>query len=169
MDSINRALAGDHYLSQTNPVATIDQRDIEALAIRLLPSTVIQKAKQQVAMKWKTIAGRDVTPEAMTRFDELVDEWVFNYILKAANSDANYPKVLGHMYAPPHEWFGMKVPGSRASGGDGPDAHYALIPIDAYAHFEVHGQRFDPGTADIPFTIIGNTGMSMTLAAWAAR
>jgi hypothetical protein len=84
-------------------------------------------------------------------------------VLKAVNSDANYPKVLCHLFGPPHEWLGMKVPGSRASGGDGPDQNYTIIPIDGYARFELHGKRLDPALADVPFTLTGNTALSMTL------
>jgi hypothetical protein len=152
-----------YFLSRTNPIATVDQRDLEALAIRVSQMPTVQKAKEQMATRWKTMAGRDMTPEALARFDELVEEFAFNYTLKAVNSDPNYPKVLGHLYGPPHEWFGMKVPGSRGSGGDGPDQNYTIIPVDGRARYVLHGQRLDGALGDVPFTLTGNLSLSMTL------
>lgn len=152
-----------YFLSATNPTATADQRDLEALALRVIDMPVVQHAKSQMAQRWKTIVGRDITAEALMRYDELVEEFAFNYVLKAVNSDANYPKVLNHNYGPPHQWFGMKVPGSRGGGGDGPDQNYVIIPIDSQAHYELHGQRLDPTLGDVPFTLTGNFSLSMTL------
>jgi hypothetical protein len=152
-----------HFLSATNPIANVEQRDLEAIAIRILQMPVAQQGKAQVAQRWKTLVGRDMTSEALSRFDELVEEFAFNYVLKAVNSDANYPKVLGHLYGPPHEWFGMSVPGSRGSGGDGPDQNYSIIPIDGYARFELHARRLDATLADVPFTLTGNSSLTMTL------
>lgn len=153
----------DHFLSPTNPIANADQRDLEALAIKVVNMPGVQQAKQQMATRWKTIVGRDITAEALSRFDELVEEFAFNYTLKAVNSDPNYPKVLGHLYGPPHEWFGMKVPGSRGSGGDGPDQNYSIIPIDGRSRYEIHGQCLDRSIGDVPFTLTGNTSLTMTL------
>lgn len=153
-----------HYLAARNPAVTADQRDLEALALRLFDSPVVQRARAEVARRWKILAGDRVPHEAWSRFDELVEEFAFNDMLKAVNSDANYPKVLGMLWAPPREWLGRRVPGSRGSGGDGPDNHYALIPLDGAARFEISGQRFDPAPADVPFTFIGNSAITMTLA-----
>jgi hypothetical protein len=116
-----------------------------------------------MATRWKTIVGRDITAEAEARFDELVEEFTFNYVLKAVAGDANHPVVLGMNYCPPHEWFGMSVPGSRGSGGDGPDQHYVLIPVAHGARYEIEGRRFAPEPVDIPLTLLGNPSLTMTL------
>jgi len=156
-------LGNSHFLSKTNPTANVDQRDLEALGIKVLETPAVQKAKQQAAGRWKSVVGPGITEEALLRFDELIDEWTFNYVLKAVNSDPNYPKVLNHLYGPAHEWFGMKVPGSRGSAGDGADQNYILIPVDGYARFELHGRRVDPDIADVPFTLIGNNSLTMSM------
>jgi hypothetical protein len=158
-------MLGDiHFLSKTNPIATVDQRDVEALTMRIAQSPVVQKAKAQAAQRWKVLVGRDVSAEAWSHFDDLMQEYVFSYTLKAVNSDANYPKVVGHLYGPPHEWFGMKVPGSRTGGGsDNPDNNYTFVPIDGQARFEIHGQRFDPAPSDVPIQLTSNIAFSTTL------
>ena len=150
--------------AERNPLATAEQRDGEALAMHALASPVVTQARELVAMRWKTLAGRGAPQEAWgPRFDELVEEFAFNYCLKAAAGDPNHPVVLGMHYGPPHRWFGVDVPGSRGSGGDGPDQHYVLVPITYGAQYEIEGRRFDPVPASIPLTIVGNPSLTMTL------
>ncbi len=151
------------FLSATNPIATADQRDMEALALQIVALPRVQAARAMAAQRWKICVGRDVPEEAWPRFESLMDEWVYHYVLKAVNADANYPKVLGHLFGPPHEWFGMKVPGSRSSGGDNPDSNMSIVPIDASARFELHGQRFAKGVADVPITLCANLSLSSAL------
>ncbi len=153
----------DHFLCATNPVATVDQRDLEAKAIRIFDLPAVRQGQRQMAQRWRTIVGRDITAEAERRFDELIEEFAFNYVLKAVNSDANYPKVLAGVYGAPHDWMGLRVPGSRGSGGDGPDNTYSFIPLDYGARFELSGRRFDPAPADTPYTLTGSIGFTMTL------
>jgi hypothetical protein len=152
-----------HFLSAHNPLATAEQRDIETRAMRLLEHPAVARGREQVANRWKTIVGRDVSAQARSRFGELVEEFTFNYVLKAVNGDPHHPKVSGMLHCPPHEWFDMAVPGSRASGGDGPDQHYVLIPVQRGDRYEITGRRFDPVPADIPLTVTGNPSLTMTL------
>ena len=57
----------------------------------------------------------------------------------------------------------MKVPGTRGSGGDGPDQNYSIIPIDERSHYKLYGRCFDRQLGDVPFTLTGNISLSMTL------
>jgi hypothetical protein len=116
----------NYFLSAENASATADQRDIEALALKVYDMPAVQKAKAMAAMRWKAAMSSEVPADGWSRFDAFMEEWNFNHVLKAVNSDANYPKVLGHLFGPAHEWFGMKVPGSRAGGGDSPDNNYVI-------------------------------------------
>lgn len=152
----------DHWLASRNPAFTADQRSMEELALRLWENPVVVRARAALAQRWKTIGGRDVPAEAWSRFDELVEEFAFLDVLKATNADANHPKVLGMLWAPPREWWGRRVPGSRGSGGDGPDNHYTAIPIDGTARFEVLGQCFEPRPADVPFSVMTDASIVTT-------
>jgi hypothetical protein len=151
-----------YFLSASNPAATADQRDLEALALRVLKMPAVQAGRQQAVARWKMCMGKNVPEHAWSRFDNFVDEWVFSCVLKAVNSDANYPRVLGQVFAPPHEWFGMQVPGSRGGGGDNPDNNYILIPVDPYAHFELSGRRFDNSPADCPMVVTADITLAST-------
>ena len=163
MTSRSTLTPDDYFLSATNSIANADQRDLEALALKLIEMPSIIAARAQATQRWKICAGKNVPEEAWARFDSLMDEWTYHYALKAVNADANYPKVLGHLFGPPHEWFGMKVPGSRASGGDNPDSNMAIVPIDAHARFELHGRQLDNPVVDVPFTLCANLSLSSAL------
>lgn len=158
----------EQYLASRNPVFTAEQRTLERLALRLWENPVVVRARTALATRWRTIAGRDVPDEAWARFDELVEEFAFNDVLKAANSDSNHPRVLGMIWAPPREWWGTRVPGSRGSGGDSPENHFTLIPLDGLARFVVEGQCFEPRPADVPLCVMTDTVIATTGAvlAW---
>lgn len=157
--------SGDsHFLSATNPLATIAQRDLEALALRIVETPEVKKARGIATMQLKLLAGHDVPAEAWLSLDKVMDEYAYMHALRAANSDANYPRVQGVQYGPPHEWFGMKIPGTAGFGGVNPDNNYTLIPLDGLAHFELHGKRNEPAPIDIQFTLTGNFTTTMTVA-----
>lgn len=132
--------------------------------MRAMASGPVEQARALVEMRWKTLAGKGAPAEAWgNRFEQLIEEWTFNYCLKAVAGDPNHPVVAGMLFCPPHKWFGIQVPGSRAAGGDGPDQHYVIIPVAHGARYEIEGRRFDPVPADIPLNVIGNPSLTMTL------
>ena len=152
-------LGDAHFLSTTNPLATADQRDMEALALRVMQMPPVLEARKGVEKQWRAITGRNAGEKAWSLFDEMITEYMFVNVLKAVNSDANYPKVLGMLFAPPHEWFGMQVPGSRVAGPNS-DNEYRYMPIDAKARYEVTGRYFEPGPGDGTFNLM--TSMTFT-------
>jgi hypothetical protein len=130
-------LGGEGYfLSAANPAATVDQRELEGLALRLMARPELQRARAIVSVLWKNAAAWPARGQ-MDLFEAAVAEYVFYYVLRAANGDAAYPKILRYMDAPGH-WFGRDVPGSRW-GGSSPNFIYRCIPIEHGAAYEIHG------------------------------
>ncbi|MET0984004.1 MAG: hypothetical protein ABW034_01225, partial [Steroidobacteraceae bacterium] len=152
----------DFFLSRTNPVATRDQRDAEALALRLLQAPEVLAARKVVEFQWRSVAGPNVSAQAWTLFDQMIEEYVFANVLKAVSSDTNHPKAIGNFYGPPHEWFGVQVPGTRLAG-DGPDSLYVAIAVDPTAHMEVHGQWLQPKPADFNANLFAAVSFRTTL------
>jgi len=159
---LTRLVVGDYFLSPTNPLATTEQRNAEALAIRIFNSEGFKARRKPVEHRWRSLVGKDPNEEAWGRFDSFMEECAFAAILKAINSDPNFPKVV-RIVMPPHEWFGMKVPGSRFGGGPGIDQSYAFVPVDYGARYELTGQWIGAAPADHIYILAGNPSMTNVL------
>ncbi len=126
-----------YFLSAENPLATVDQRDVEDRALRLLEQPAIERARTAAAHLWRNAAAYPARDQ-MAQFDRVIDEYVFNHALWAANIDARHPRI-SWFQAPAHHWFGRDVPGSRW-GGESPDAIYRMIPIEHGGVDEIRGR-----------------------------
>ena len=153
---------GDYFLTDDNPLATVDQLEMEALSLRILATPEVQNAKQMAAMKVKSIVHGRVPEEAWDAFDQHMDEWTLGYVQKAVNADPNYPKVFTQVFSGPYQWFGRKIPANRAFGGDNPDTLYGMIPVDAYARYKLVGKKFNE-KFDAPIQLTSNLSLSSTL------
>lgn len=163
------AAADPYFLSSTNPLVNADQRDLEAMALRIVARPEVAKAKAVARERWKTlVAIREPGPEAWPRFEDFLDQFVLHYTLKALNSDPNHPKIVRYnMMA--HNWFGTRFPASRQGGGDSPDNVYSLIPVDYGARYELEVMRRQPAPADTTYSLMGNLTPSMTLGSVEGR
>jgi hypothetical protein len=156
------ALLRQAALVEDNPLATKDQRELEALAIALYETPELAAARARTALLWISRFGeRRPSGEAMRSFDAAVAEFVFHCCLNAANSDAGRPRVL-KVEGEPHHWFGMDVPGARR-GGNNADNAYRIIPVDGSGRFEIVGQAGVHPPSDVTTTLIANTAMSKTV------
>lgn len=158
--------ADGYFLSAENPIANVDQRDAESIAMELIRRPELIEAREKAGYKWKAVMTSTAGAQ-MARFDGMMEEYMFNHALKAANADPNYPKVV-RVYYPSAEWFGRRVPGSRW-GGDNPDCVYRIVPIDCNARYLVHGQRMPGGVANVTYTLVADTSTSATLASLEGR
>jgi hypothetical protein len=143
-----------YFLSATNPLATLDQRDCERRAIALMNSKAFPLLRLAIERRWGELAGK-VTTEADNRFQTLLDECAFANVLKAVNGDPSRPRVV-RIVMPPHDWFGMSVPGSRFGGGPGADQSYAIIPVDYGTRYRIQGRWIGEPPADHNYTLSAN-------------
>ena len=166
MDTMKPIILGEgDFLSLTNPTATSVQRELESLALKLLDSPPIAAAKANASQRFKILANDQVPEEAWREFDAQMNEWAYHYLILALNSDSNYPKLLGHCYGPPHQWFGMDVPGTRGPGtAENTDNHYTIVPVDGHSRFKLRGKRMVPAIGDCPFHITSNLSQSVNVS-----
>ena len=134
----------DYFLSAANPLATSDQRDIEDRALRLMQSEAMEPARMVVTLLWQSVSAWPTRDQA-GRFDNMIEEYLFHHAMRAANGDADNPKLARFM-APPHHWFGRDVPGSRWAG-DSPDFIYRTVPIKHGNSYRIDGR---PSSAEPP-------------------
>ncbi len=150
-----------YYLSATNPVANRDQRELEALAIRLQARGDMQAAITQTAASWARVTSNTVSKQTWTMFDANIADYCFRSTLLGVNSDANYPKVL-RVYSPSGKWFGMDVPASKW-GAENPDNCYRIIPIGSGGRYVVRGQRMANPSSHCSFVLVADTDTSITV------
>jgi hypothetical protein len=150
------------FLSDTNPAANRDQKELEQLALKVMDTPEIAQARKGAEFQWLSVTPKEIREQNMSLFDDMITEYLFANVLKAVNSDANYPKVICNLYGPPHEWFGMNVPGCRI-GGDCPDNYYAAIPIDPNARTEIYGEQIAPVPADFNANLFAAVSFRTTL------
>jgi hypothetical protein len=151
-----------YFLSASNPIANVDQRDLERLAMRLFDRADVRVARDKAAIMWRRVADRLMPSDQMALFDDHVSDYCFKSILVAANTDANYPRVL-RVYSEGAEWFGHKTPSAKW-GGDNPNNAYRIVPVAAGARYEVTGQRQAGPSTYVTFQLVGNSTTSATLA-----
>lgn len=150
-----------------SPLATADQRSLDAQAIALNRQAAFPFGRTAAKQAYRLAHGLPVSREAESRLDNAIDELVFSAIQKAINGDPLYPKVYW-VNAPAHHWFGLKVPGGRYSY-DNPDNIYRTIPIDGSSRYVVRGQRTGTGPADVTFSLISNVNTQNTVQALAGK
>lgn len=145
----------------TNPVANADQfaAEEEVRAMWALP--VVMAARAQAAAHWRIAYGRDIPAEAEPAFEAAMDEYVANYLFKAAACDPLHPRFVRNFMAP-YAWNGGNVPGARM-GGDNPDNCYRLAGIAHGERYVVHVTPIDRPPAHVSFTLVGNWGTSVTI------
>lgn len=151
----------DFLLSANNPIANRDQCAAEETALRILELDTYRRARQKVGFLWRLAYGEDARDEALPSFEAAMDEYAFNYVLKATASDENHPRFVRD-FMPPHQWFGRKLPGARM-GGDNPDNCYRVAGVKHGCRYEVHGHVVHRAAASVTFTLVANYGTSVTI------
>ena len=109
------SLPDGFLLSATNPIANRDQREAEDTALRVMRLPVYRAAREKAGFLWRQGYGEHASDEALETFESAMDEYAFNYLLKAVASDSDYPRLVRD-FMPPHAWFRRNVPGARIGG-----------------------------------------------------
>jgi len=157
----NKMANPDYWLSSTNPVATRDQRDLERLALRLLDHPDIVKARNTASILWRSVMTYPAQGQ-MQRFDNMINEYVFYYLLRSANCDPLYPKVV-RLMTPPGSWFGHSIYGSRW-GGDSPDFVYRMIPIAHGYRYQLRVKAATVAASSVSFSLMSGSAAPVTQA-----
>lgn len=155
------SMPDDLLLSAVNPLANSDQMAGEEAALRLWAMPEVIAARQKAAFLWKLAYGTDVATDDWPTFAAAMDEYAFNYVIKAAASDAQHPRFVRD-FMPAYEWFGRQLPGARM-GGDNPDNCYRLAGVEHGARYELQGRVMSTPPRSATFTLVANYGTSVTV------
>jgi hypothetical protein len=154
-------MTDQYFLSSSNPLATSDQRWLDAKAVELFARADVQQAKERAAGAFARVTDQTVSPEVWGMFRPYVDSFAFRSIQLGVNSDVNYPRVY-RTYSPAAKWLGNTVPESKW-GQENPDNIYRIIPIGYGGHYAVHGKRHANPPSDVSYTLVADTNTSITV------
>jgi len=145
----------------SNPAATADEQRAADVARRLWSRSDVRAARDTAAYLWRLAYGESWQVASAESFESAMDEYAFNYVLKAVASDGQYPRFVRN-FMPPHDWFDAPYPGARM-GGDNPDNCYRLAGIEHGSQYEVHGSVVGRAPSSVSFTLVANYGTSVTI------
>ncbi len=153
-------------MAAASPLATDDQRDIERLALRLVETPEVRRAREAArALLLADPVAR--TPDGRLGLDRALDQWTLALAMRVVNSDAHRPRIAWNVYNAPRTWFGHTYPGA-AVAIDNPDNANREIPIDGGSRYEVHGRYGAPPTQftiEVVAEFDGYAGLGRTLCA----
>lgn len=144
-----------------NPIDNPGQIAAERDVIALWADERVQAARVHVGRLWHN-GWADRMPDEVRPFVErALDEYMVNWIFKAAASDGQHPRFVRN-FMPAYRWHGHDVPGSR-TGGDNPDNCYRLAGIAHGTRYRVTGRIVGCEPANVSFTLVGDYGTSVTI------
>ncbi|MQR01613.1 DUF1214 domain-containing protein [Glaciimonas soli] len=161
------------WASPGNPLATTDQQNLDATAIRVLGKSQqflsggltfdALIATNKAAYLAGSLGALIGDAQASAALAPTINELVFSAIQKAVNSDPAHPKVYWDSDAKAKQWFGLNVPAGRYSY-DNPDAIYRLIPIGGQYTYAISAHRTGNGPTDQTFSLISDPNSQTTIA-----
>ncbi|HUE10213.1 MAG TPA: hypothetical protein VMQ54_04715 [Steroidobacteraceae bacterium] len=153
----------------SHPLATNDQRELEALCLRIAATPGVRAAREQArALLLANPTSR--TPDGAAGLDRALDQWVMAGVVAIANNDPSRPRALWAIDNTPREWFGHVFPGA-AVAIDNPDNVNRTMPLNGAWEYQVNGRFGKHSTAQTSFIVtpaeegqlrLGNTIAALT-------
>jgi hypothetical protein len=146
-----------------SPLGTPEQLAAEKTAAATVNTLPVQVMKLVLQLGWLAIAksqyglvgGPD--PENIAQLKEAVDEYAMGAAFQQQILNSNAPTVVMQV-APPHDWYGQNVPGSRILY-DNPDTIYRFMGVNGASTYVISGHvDLDAVPADTNFSVL--TGLS---------
>jgi hypothetical protein len=151
----------------TNPLATNDQRELEALCLRIAAASKVRAAREQArALLLANPTCR--TADGAAGLDRALDQWVMAAVVAVANNDPSRPRAFWAIDNTPREWFGHVFPGA-AVAIDNPDNINRTTPLNGAWAYRIDGRFADRPTAQTSFIVTpaeaGQLRLGNTIAA----
>lgn len=143
--------AGSEALDgMTSALATPDQKELEALAIRLFDSEAVS-AQRESSRRIFLADPAARTQDGLDTLDHALEELAYVQSMGAANGDPGRPKLMWYFTAP-RRWLGHSVPGSRW-GFDNPDNVYRFATVDGVSRYEIDVRPQEPGAVHFSYML----------------
>ena len=144
-----------------NSIANPGQFAAEADVVAIRNDPRVAQARMTIEALFDRGYGDRLPDEDRPLLGAFAEEYLTNWLFKAAASDAQHPRFVRN-FLPAHHWHGHDVPGAR-TGGDNPDNCYRLAGIAHGTAYRVTGRVLDRKPGNVSFTLTGNYGTSVTI------
>jgi hypothetical protein len=144
-----------------NPIDNPGQIAAEDDVIALRQDERFAATCEHAERLWRNAWADSIPADSEAGVAAMVDEYVTNWLFKAAASDSQHPRFVRN-FMPPHRWHGHDVPSAR-TGGDNPDNVYRLAGIAHGTRYRVTGRVIGQEPANTSFTLVGDYGTSVTI------
>ena len=149
-----------------SPLGTPAQTAAEATATRTAQSLPVLAMKAVLDVAWRVtgaieyagVGGPDKAN--LAALGNAVDEWAMASAFQSMVLDSNKPAIVMQV-APPHQWYGQNVPGSRILY-DNPDTIYRFTGVNYASQYVITG-RMPENDPKASFSVL--TGLTGTTAA----
>jgi len=148
---VSNPFAVSDPIGAANPLATPDQRDAEALGLRLFEAPEVRAAREQArAILLADPVARTI--DGRVHLERALDLWLRALVMRETNADPARPRITWAVDNAPHEWFGCVYPGA-GMGIDNPDNIHREIPICGDSEYEITGCYSAHRTANFSFKL----------------
>lgn len=147
-----------------NPIANPGQFQAERDVLTMRDDPRVAQTRAAIAMLFGRGYADRIPPDAVPLLPAFADEFLNNWLFKAAASDAQHPRFVRN-FMPAHHWNDHDVVGAR-TGGDNPDNCYRLAGIEHGTAYRIRGRlpRLpEAKPANVSFTLTANYGTSQTV------
>jgi hypothetical protein len=149
-----------------SPLGTTQQTAAEADAMRTTRTLPMLAMKAVLNLAWRIIGAQQYSlvggPDKanLAALDNAVEEWAMGVGFQLMIVNSNEPTIVTQV-APPHQWYGMDVTGSRILY-DNPDTIYRFAGVNYASEYVITG-RLPEDDPQASFSVL--TGTTGTTAA----
>jgi hypothetical protein len=149
-----------------SPLGTTQQTAAEADAMRTTRTLPMLAMKVVLNLAWRIIGAQQYSlvggPDKanLAALDNAVEEWAMGVGFQLMILNSNEPTIVTQV-APPHQWYGMDVTGSRILY-DNPDTIYRFAGVNSASEYVITG-RLPEDDPQASFSVL--TGTTGTTAA----
>lgn len=144
-----------------NPLANPAQFGAELAAAAMREMETVRRGRAAVAGMFQLAWGKDTPADASAGFEAAMDEYIENYLYKAAACDPVRPGFV-RAFMPPYRWNDRDVAGTRMAG-DNPDTCYRMAGIAHGGCYRVTVTPVGDEPVHASFTLNGNFGASVII------
>src|SRR3954463_8608396 len=132
--------------------ATLQQKEMEALVLRLAEMPQVQQAREAARQVFLTHPYA-ATTDGKASVEDAASQHFYGALHLATNTDPHRP-AISMVCTYRHQIDGQEFPSSLHGGLETPDNIYRVIPISSDSRYELRGVRHQPAPAQVTYELM---------------